>query len=99
MLLAVQSSRSGVDDIIIWSMVLIVLVVVGLAVALRVKRRMIDDDGAGHAPAAGFTLSDLRKMLADGHMTPEEFEKARALIVASARGSGQRPTSDEPTRN
>ena len=74
---------------IVWSLVLVVIIVVGFLVVLRVKRWVNAPDASSEA---GFTLSDLRRMHKEGRMTDEEFEKARTLIIGAAKAP--RPASD-----
>jgi len=78
---------AGVQDlalhyrIILWSAVLIALTVGGFALAAWMKRRLHRTDGSDGEE--GFTLSDLRKLHRNGHMTTEEFERAKSALLAS----------------
>lgn len=83
-LLAQSSSSSAVT----WSLILVVVLVVGFAAVLQIKKWLM----AGDEPqATGFTLSDLRRMRKEGSMTEEEFEKAKALIVGVAKSPRDKP--------
>ena len=75
---------------------LVVVSVIGLAVAIRVKRYMQRDDPAGPAPSAGFTLSDLRAMHRAGQLTDAEFEKAKEKIVVAAQKAAERIAAPPP---
>jgi hypothetical protein len=69
-----------------WSLVLIVLLVLGFVAVARLRRWLKEDDDEGDAPVAtGFSLSDLRRLHRQGQMTDEEFERARAKMMASAK--------------
>ena len=74
---------SGMGGVIGWSLVLIVLLIIGAAGVLRLRRWLKEDD----APSGGigFTLSDLRQLHKQGKMTDAEFERARAKMVEAGR--------------
>ena len=100
MLLAV-STEFDVFTVLAWSAGLIVLLVVGMVFALRLKRRMKQhDDEAAAVPAAGFTLSDLRQMHRAGQLTEEEFNKAKEKIVLAAQKAAERiPAMGNPQKD
>jgi hypothetical protein len=83
--------RTGTTDIVIWSLVLMGLLIVALAVVVRLKKKLTQADEI--SSPSGFTLSDLRQLYKSGKMSTEEFEKAKAQIVAIART----PASGNPT--
>ncbi len=87
--LSLLAKLDETQGIINWSLVLIGVIVVGLAVALQVKKR-VTDTGPANPAGGGFTLSDLREMAKQGTITPEEFEKAKAKIVESAKKAADR---------
>ena len=76
-------AESGAGGVFVWSFILIVLLVIGAAAVMRLRRWLKEDD----APSGGigFTLSDLRQLHKEGQMTDEEFERARAKMVAAGR--------------
>jgi hypothetical protein len=80
---------TGTNAIIVWSLILICLIIAGMAVTLQVKKKVTETGGQSDG-STGFTLSDLRKMVKEGNLTPEEFEKARAKIVEAAKRSSER---------
>ena len=90
--LAFPSNLTGTTGIIIWSLVLLGLIVAGLAIALQVKKKITDVEPSSTS-AGGFTLSDLRQMVKDGTLTPEEFEKAKLKIVAAAQRAAERSSN------
>jgi hypothetical protein len=87
--IAFLSELTGTSAIIVWSLVLIGVIVLGLAVALQVKKRITHVEPSSASPG-GFTLSDLRQMVKEGTLTPEEFEKAKLKIVEAARRASER---------
>lgn len=72
-----------------WTVVLIVIVLAGFVAAIQVKKWARQDEESG---GENFTLSDLRRLHKAGKMTAEEYEKARAAIVALAQ---KRPEKKE----
>jgi hypothetical protein len=89
--LLLQTPDVPLHRIIILSLVTLAVVTVGLVIVSRVKKRMAetDDDPAG-AAAAGFSLSDLRRMHKLGQVSNEEFEKAKAKVIDAARRAAER---------
>jgi len=79
---------SGAGGIFLWSIILIILLVIGAAGVMRLRRWLKEDD----APTGGigFTLSDLRQLHKQGQMTDEEFERARAKMVAAGRAMAEK---------
>ena len=78
---------------VVWmSLILIVAAIVGFIAVIQVKRWVNKPD---QSPATGFTLSDLRSLHRSGKMTDEEFEKAKALIVAAAQKAAQREAQEK----
>ncbi len=65
-----------------WLGLLVLLVLIGGAVAILIRRRMAIDE----SPTIGFTLGDLRTMRDRGEISEEEFEQARDKMVRAVRG-------------
>lgn len=65
-----------------WLGLLVLLILIGGAIAILIRRRMSIDD----APTIGFTLGDLRAMRDRGEISDEEFEQAREKMVTAVRG-------------
>ena len=82
-------SHRDSSSVIIWSCVMIVVIVVGFAIVLRVRKGLSEEEPPS-GPSTGFTLSDLRKLHRDGQMSDEEFERAKTKIVAAARKAAER---------
>lgn len=88
MLVADYSFTDLVDrsaPVLAWSGLLIAVLLIAMVWAMRLKRRLRQDDDLASVPAAGFTLSDLRRMLKAGQISDEEFDKAKEKIVATAQ--------------
>ena len=75
-------AKTSPAEVIAWSAALLILLVIGMAAATKLKRRIKEDDEP--APALGFTLSDLRQMHRAGQLTDDEFNKAKEKIVAAS---------------
>ena len=71
-----------------WSLVLIALIVVAFLAVMQLRKWLQSDDGEA-APSIGFTLGDLRQLHKEGEMTDEEFERARAKMMAGAKAMAQ----------
>jgi hypothetical protein len=83
MTLAIVDNSSAILRIGVVLASLMAACIVCLLVALWMRRWVKDSDPP--KLGLGFTLSDLRQMHRDGHLTTEEFEKAKEKILASAR--------------
>ncbi|HEX8340584.1 MAG TPA: hypothetical protein VF624_06705 [Tepidisphaeraceae bacterium] len=67
-----------------------VAMLIALAVVVRKKILKLGADSSTD-PAAGFSMGSLRQLVREGKMTQEEFDAAKARIVAGA----QRDTDKE----
>ncbi|MGA3066611.1 MAG: SHOCT domain-containing protein [Tepidisphaeraceae bacterium] len=65
--------------------VVIGLVAIGAFGVMRIRKRIWGDDSGVEAHPDGFTLGELRRLRQNGQLTAEEFEKARAMIVAATQ--------------
>ena len=83
-------AESDVAGVIVWLAGLMVVLVVGLTWALRLKRRMAQEEEEP-APPLGFTLSDLRQMHRAGQISDAEFTKAKDKIVDAAKKAAEQP--------
>jgi hypothetical protein len=52
-------------------------------------------DASGGAGGAGFTLADLRDLHRGGHMSDEEFERAKAQLVQGYTAAAQKAAKTE----
>jgi len=80
---------SDTVSILIWSGVLIVVVLV-LFFIVNALRKSLWGDNAGEADTP-FTLDDLRRLHREGRITDDEYEKARAQIIAMVQGPPPAP--------
>jgi uncharacterized membrane protein len=78
-----QQGGESILPVFGWSLVLICLLVGGFFAISKLRQWLREDDTP--APSIGFTLSDLRQLHKQGQMTDEEFERAKAKIVGSAK--------------
>ena len=72
-----------VVSILFWSVVIIALLAAAFIGVKALNKWMATDDTSGGA--TNFSLSDLRQLVKAGKMTPEEFEKAKAILLATVQ--------------
>jgi len=77
-----------------WCLVLIALLIAGFVGVVMLKRWVKSEVDGG----AGFTLGELRALRDQGKMTPEEFEKAKLLILGSATAGAKSPIPEQRKR-
>ncbi|MFW5653234.1 MAG: SHOCT domain-containing protein [Planctomycetota bacterium] len=77
-----SATRSSLGDVIITLGVLLALLLIGVAVSVIVRRRMLSDDTGD---SVGFTLQELREMKASGKISDEEYEAARAAMIGRVK--------------
>jgi uncharacterized membrane protein len=67
--------------------ILFVAVVIALLIGVvaMVRKRIMNARDAVDDPMAGFSLSNLRELVKQGKMTPEEYEAAKSQIIAVAQ--------------
>lgn len=78
----VLAQAEPVGPVFFWLFILMGLLIVAAAGVLLLRRWYRNDDDA--API-GFTLGDLRQLHREGKMSDDEFERAKAQMIASAR--------------
>lgn len=88
---SILAQTQSVGPIFFWLLVLLGLVVLVAAVAPWLRRWYYSDQSTADV---GFTLGDLRRLHAEGQMTDEEFERAKARIIAGARRALERQASE-----
>jgi hypothetical protein len=71
-------------------------IVVGLVLlaafgVMRLRKRLWGDDSGEEGSPDGFTLGELRQLRQNGHLTAEEFEKARAMVLAATQRRANSP--------
>lgn len=82
-MLAQQQAAAQTGDIFFWLGMLLVASLVIILVAVIVRKRIMSH--AQSTADQAFTLSDLRRMHQQGHMTDEEFARAKAAMIAQNR--------------
>jgi hypothetical protein len=82
-------AEADVASAIFWSIVTLGLLLLGMMAAARVRRKLRQEDVTA-APAAGFTLSDLRQMHNAGQITDAEFERAKEKVVLASQKAAAR---------
>lgn len=84
------------ESILIGGGILLVIVLIGAAAVMWTRRRMRGDDGdIADVPVAGFTLGDLKRLHEAGKISSEEFEKARATVVAATKRAAERMAAEK----
>jgi hypothetical protein len=82
----------GDPTAIIFPTLIVLVVGIGLFMlatfVFRKKVKQVED-----VPPAGFTLSDLRQMHKSGQMSTEEYERARAKLVAVTKHAAAAPAA------
>lgn len=89
----VGAAQNEYGKLVVWSLILIVVVIVGFVLATWARRRLHHQDTT---PSMGFSLADLRELHRTGKISDEEFEKARGRMAASLkRQVDQKPKKSE----
>ena len=78
---------------ILW---LIAALIVLFVVTVWVRRYFLKGDDPAASSPAGFTLGDLRQLHKNGQMTDEEFERAKAQVVAAMKKAAERAAAPAP---
>ena len=96
-LLADVPTKDGdYKSIFFWSFILIVLLLIAFAGYSYLKKWM---SSADEPMSRGFTLSDMRELHRQGKMSTEEFEQARAKMVAAAKRMTEKMPAVTPRRS
>jgi hypothetical protein len=85
-------AQAGTGSALVWTLVLIIALVLMFG-AVAAYRKWMKSDDAPSGP--GFTLGDLRKLHKEGKMTAEEFEKAKAILIGTAKVGTDKPVLGE----
>ena len=91
-ILQASSEQYGIADVFIWSLVLIALLMLAFAGVGFIRRWMRDDE---NNDGPGFLLDDLRAMLANGTISREEFDKAKAQMTAAMQRAEDRKKAEQ----
>lgn len=80
---------------VVWSALAVVVIGLAFKGLKMLADWMRNDDVADVGP--GFSLADLRELQKQGKMTPEEFEKAKAVLVGTLKGPAKSTTAGVAT--
>ncbi len=85
------AAKSETSDLFIPTLIVLV-VIAGLIGAIAVVRRKIlaGSDDPENDPLAGLSLANLRDLVKQGKMTPEEFDLAKAQIVVRTQKAAEK---------
>ena len=75
-------------------LLMILALIVALVVFVWIRRQYIESDS--DLAGEGFTLQQIREMRAQGKLTDEEYESARALILGQAGAGPTPPPTPDP---
>jgi hypothetical protein len=79
-------------QLLIWGSVIILLATAGCFLAMVLRRSMTTPSQQISSPP-GFTLSDLQRMHDEGKISDEEFNRAKAKMIATVRSTLVTPPS------
>jgi hypothetical protein len=83
--LAENSPGGDVTGVILWCAVLFVIAMVGLLLAIAIKRSLSRREQS--TINFGFTLEDLEAMYKEGKISDQEYQRAKGRMVASLRAA------------
>jgi hypothetical protein len=83
--------ETGAGDIIFVCIFLLIVVLAAAYAVIWLRRRLWSQEDA-EAPSTGFSLGDLKQLHRQGKITEQEFQTARAKVVATA----QRQAAKQP---
>jgi hypothetical protein len=89
-------AQAGTGSALIWTLVLIVALLLMFGAVAAFRKWMRTDDVPTSGP--GFTLSDLRRLHKEGKMTDEEFDKAKSVLIGTAKVGADKPVLGERQR-
>jgi hypothetical protein len=78
-----------------WPAVGVVISVIVLAATFQWFRKHFKEPSSTSSTPGGFTLGDLRALVKDGKMSPEEFERAKTKILdAHKKATAVKPATE-----
>jgi hypothetical protein len=81
---------------LVGTLILIVVLVLMFGAVALFRKWLKQDDAPTSGP--GFTLSDLRRLHKAGQMTDEEYEKAKTVLIGTAKVGTDKPVLGERQR-
>lgn len=91
LLASTQTSRDLFEAVAPWLLVFLAIVILG-AIGLYAAKRMVKS-GSGSV-SGGFALEDLRRLHREGHLTDEEFRRAKEALIGRVKADAASPTAD-----
>jgi hypothetical protein len=88
------SGKYGEVDVLMWGGILILVVLFGAMFIMLLRRRL--NRVAAPPQDAGFSLADLRAMRDRGEITPAEYERTRANVIAKVKNQAEDPPKPVP---
>jgi hypothetical protein len=89
-------AQAGTGSALVWTLVLIVALVLMFGAVAAFRKWMKSEDVPTSGP--GFTLSDLRRLHKAGQMTDDEFEKAKLVLIGTAKVGADKPVLGDRQR-
>ena len=80
--------------VFVWFVILILIVVAGYFAVTWFRNRLTQD--AEPASGSGFSLAQLRELHQAGKLSAEEYERAKARVLASATPADKPPVPRKP---
>lgn len=93
---SVLLAQSGAGSAVIGTLILIFVLVLMFGAVAAFRKWMKSEDVPTSGP--GFTLSDLRRLRKEGKMTDEEFEKAKLVLIGTAKVGADKPVLGDRQR-
>jgi hypothetical protein len=90
-ILAAEFTPQERNQILLALSILMALVIVGGIGLMLLRRKLHQTEVSGSSADAGFSLSSLREMRDRGELTPDEYERARAKVVAKVKSAVNEP--------
>ncbi len=84
------------ERLLMWGGILILIVLLGFFAIAAVRRRFAVSSRQ-QTQDPGFSLSSLREMRDSGEITPEEYDRMRARVIAKVKGQPPPPESADPS--
>ncbi len=81
--MAISNSDRTIDALK-WGGLAAALIIVGIIAIAIIRKKLLGED-SGFNLEGNFSLSDLRQLLADGDITPEEFDRAKQIVLERSR--------------
>ncbi len=93
-LVLAQTRSHPIGEVMIWLGVLLVAAVLIGVIGYMLRKRLLGGDD-GEETIQPFTLADLRRLHREGQLSDEEYERAKAAMIAQTRSAFGDQASDE----